>query len=311
MCGFRDPFLYHDNDVYYEYFKGDYLANGEGTINFGYFFFNILVSSLTSKFQVFCFIISFVVIWSYSRTILKYSPYIGLSLLLYFLINYYPSYFLLRQYMAMPFVFLAYKYVIKREQKKYLICVLLAFSMHSMAICVLPLYYLYGIKYSKRNFILIMAGTIGTCSLFVVIGKLLISFVPTYHLYLEDAEMEPSWQRALMSIYLMMTYLYCFKNNCYHEGLNRLVFFTMLMCVIICVGGVNLVGAFRLKDFYSFAEFVGIPLIFYNCKFQRPLKKFNLYIMTSVYIVLLFILFTRFVDGGNMSDGYSFFWNHK
>ena len=311
MSGLRDPFLYSDNDVYYEYFKGDYLANGEGTINWGYFLINYVILFITPNFQFLCLLMSFVVIYSYSSVIKKYSPYVGLSLLLFFLINYLPSYFLLRQYMAMPFVFLSFKYILERKQKQYLICIILAFSMHSMAISVLPLYYLYSIRYSQRNFFLIIVGAFILCLLFVVIGKFLISFMPTYSNYMESHSEGAAWQRAIMKLYVLLIYIFCLRKNFYAEGVNRLIFFSMLMCIIITVGGANLPGVYRLRDFYSFADFVGVPVILCVSKKMVRKKRIIVLFATAIYVALLFVSYFGFVNSANMENGYRFFWENN
>ncbi len=308
VCGFRDPFIYPDNISYYEFFKGDFSAADDGTLNKGYLLFNGVMGMITSSFQVFCFVVAIIIIGSYSKLIISYSPCIWLSLFIYVLINYLPSFFLLRQYLAMPFVFLSFKYVIERKQNLFLISVLLAFSIHTTALIVIPFYYMYGISYSRRNMLLVFGGTIIASLSFMAIGAIIGSFFSYYSQYLDMQVEEPAWQRALMKVYILFVYLFALKDQYYNPGANRLVFYSMLMNVIICVGAMNFFGVFRLREFFSLADFIGIPIILSSTTQMYFPKKHAVIFLTGVYIILLIISYISFAEGGNMENGYDFFW---
>lgn len=305
--GLRDPFIYPDNISYFEFFKGDFSAADAGTLNWGYLCFNWLMGFLP-HFQFFCFIVAIILTCSYAKLITSYSPYIWFSLILFVLINYLPSFFLLRQYLAMPFVFLSFKYVIERKQLKFLICILLAFSIHSTALVVFPFYYIYGIQYSKRNMLIIVAGTIAASFGFMAIGAIIGSMFTYYSQYMEMEVEEPAWQRALMKGFILLVYLFALRKNFYDDGVNRLIFYSMLMNVIICIGAMNIFGVFRLREYFSLADFIGVPIIWQASTRMRFPKKYLVISMTIVYIVLLFISYESFANGGNMENGYRFFW---
>lgn len=309
--GLRDPFIYPDNISYFEFFKGDFSAADEGTLNGGYLLFNWLMRCIFPHFQYFCVIVAFILCFSYAKLIKLYSPYIWLSLILYVLINYLPSFFLLRQYLAMPFVFFSFKYVIERKQMNYFICIMLAFSIHTTALVVLPLYYIYGLRYCKRNMIIILAGTIAASVGFMAIGAIIGSYFTYYSQYVEMSVEEPAWQRALMKAYILVVYIIGLRWDFYKEGINRLVFFSMLINVIICIGAMNIYGVFRLREYFSLADFIGIPIIFKAASRMRFPKKYLVYMMSVVYIFLLIMSYVSFVNGGNVENNYSFFWENN
>lgn len=308
VCGLRDPFIYPDNISYYEFFNGDFSAADDGTLNIGYLLLNGAMGMLTSSFQVFCFVVALIITCSYSKFIISYSPYIWLSLFLYVLINYLPSFFLLRQYLAMPFVFMSFKYVIERKQKMYWICALLAFSIHTTALIILPLYYMYGISYSRRNMLIVFGGTILASLSFMAIGAIIGSYFSYYSQYLDMQVEDPAWQRALMKVFILLVYLFAMKGHFYNSGINRLVFYSMLMNVIICIGAMNFFGVFRLREFFSLADFIGIPIILSATSQMFFPKKHVVSFLTVVYMVLLVISYISFAEGGNMENGYNFFW---
>lgn len=311
ICGLRDPFIYPDNISYYEFYTGDFSAADDGTLNKGYLLFNWLMGYLAPTFQVFCFVVAIIIICSYSKLILLYSPYIWLSLFLYVLINFLPSFFLLRQYLAMPFVFLSFKYVIERRQLMYWVFVLLAFSIHTTAIIVMPLYYMYGLSYSRRNMLIVFGGTILASLSFMAIGAIIGSYFTYYSQYLDMQVEDPAWQRALMKVYILLVYLFAMKDQFYDSGINRLVFYSMLMNVIICIGAMNFFGVFRLREFFSLADFIGIPIILSTATQMFFPKKHAVILLTGVYIVLLILSYISFAEGGNMANGYDFFWENS
>lgn len=307
--GLRDPFLYHDNDNYYYFFKGDVQDEiKKGTLNAGYLMINSLIGFFTSSFQVFCFVLAAFFTCGYAKLIKTYSPFVWLSLLLYVLINYLPSFFLLRQYLAMPFVFWSFKYVIERKQLKYWLCILLAFSMHTTALVVIPIYYLYGLKYSKKNMLLVIAITVAASLGFMVIGAIVGSYFSYYSRYVEMEVEEPAWQRALMKSYILFVYMFALKKAFCKAGINRLIFYSMLLNVIICIGAMNIFGVFRLREYFSLADFIGVPIILYYTKAMSYPKKPVVIAMSIVYIILLVLSYNSFVEGGNMENGYQFFW---
>ncbi len=308
ICGLRDPFIYPDIENYYDWFYGDMSNMEEGSVNIGFLLLNKIVYLIAPSFFAFCFVVSAIVVSGYGRIIKLYSPYIWMSLLIYVLINYYPSFFLLKQYMAMAMFFVSIKYIISRERTKFFVFALLAFSMHTTAIAIFPLYFLYGIPCTKKNMFILLLG-VGVLTAFLMeIGVLLGAYNAYYAQYLDMSSEGPAWQRAVMKVYIALVYFYALKRNVYNEGINRIIFYSMLFNVVICVGAMNIFGAFRLREYYSIADIIGLPLIVFYAKTSDGYKKYLVLCMTFIYAILLFISFVSFVTGGNMGDGYHFFW---
>lgn len=304
----RDPFVYPDNINYYDFFNGDYSSADVGTVNVGYKLLNSVINYVLPYFQVLCIVLSIVIINSYAKLNTKYSPYPWLGLLLFVFINYYSQFFLLRQFAAMPFIFLSLEYIIKRDQKKYWLCILLAISMHTTAIIFTPMYYLYGIKYSKRNMFLILIATVSSAILFPLLGGFVSSYLIYYATYFNMDEVDPAWQRALIKVAIAAIYIYALGKEIYKEGVNRIIFYCMLMNIIICIGAMNIFGVFRLREFFSIADIIGVPIIFYYSKQSRGLKRVVIFLGACIYLVLIYISFKAFIEGGNMENNYRFFW---
>ena len=307
-CALRNAFLYPDISNYYDFF-----INGKsyalGNFGVGYLFLNRFVRFFSSSFQVLLAVVSIIVIGSYAKVIKEYSPYIWLSLILYILINYYPSFFILRQYLAIAMFLLSLQHVVKRDFIKFSICSIIAISFHTTALLVVPLYFLYGLNGNKKNMILLALGSVLIIFTFKSAAYYVNMFSEYYAGYFETDVEESMWQRTLLKIYIALVYLYTLGKKSYLAGINRLVFYGMVLNIVICISAMNIFSAHRLRDYFAYADFIGVPIILYEAAQFKSLKKPIVYLLVAIYIGALAISFNNFVQGSNMSNQYEFFWN--
>lgn len=307
-CGLRDPFLYPDISNYYDYFRGDFSNATEGTLGVGYLLLNRVSRLISPSFFLLLMIIATIVIYSYAKFILDYSPFIWLSLLLFILVNYYQSFFLLRQYLAMSVFLFSIKYIIKRDSIKFGLCALLAISFHLTAVIIIPVYFLYGITYSTKNIFLLLIAAIIVIVLFKEAGPYINRVSAYYAHYFEMESDESAWKRLLMKIYIFFTYLYVCKDKAFDSGINRVVLYCMYISIIINIAGMNMFGVFRLREYFSLADFIGVSIIIKEASLLGNIKKVLSYGLTVVYIILLILSFDSFIKGGNMNNLYQTFW---
>lgn len=306
----RNAFLYPDIANYCDFFQYGKtpLLENFGT---GYTILNQAVKLVFPSFQVLLAIISVVVIGSYAKVIKDYSPSIWLSLLLYLLINYYPSFFILRQYIAIAIILLSLKYVIKREPIKFGLCAIIAFSFHATALLAVPLYLLYGMKGNVKNMIILAIGCVLVDVMFMSAAQYVNLFSTYYAGYFETEVEESMWRRVLLKIYITAVYIFTLRKKSYEEGINRLVFYGMILNVVICIAGMNIFSAHRLREYFAYADFIGVPIILHEASKLRSLKKPFIYLLVAIYIGALAITFNNFVQSNNMNNEYEFFWNAK
>lgn len=79
---------------------------------------------------------------------------------------------IMRQSVAIGIVFYSYRYIKKRDIKKYSITILLAYLFHSTAIFILPQYFLYNLKLSKKKLVLIFISSFFAKPILIIILKL-------------------------------------------------------------------------------------------------------------------------------------------
>lgn len=112
----------------------------------GYTLLNVLVKTLFDDYTVFLVITNALIMYVYGKTILTYVPQYKFACLALILIA--TTLFPVRQTLAVSAFVFSIRYVLKRDFKKYLLCVLVAFSFHRSAIF---LAFLYPIIVSKFN----------------------------------------------------------------------------------------------------------------------------------------------------------------
>ena len=307
FSGLRDPFSYPDIGNYYEYFVD---MNGSEVENFGlgYTVLNSVISFVYPSFYLLLFVISAIVVVNYAIVIKRYSPYLWLSLLLYLLINFYPSFFLLRQYLAMAVFLFSLKYVVSRQPYHYGVCALIALSFHFSAVVIIPFYFLYGLNNSRRNLIYLTIGAIACILFFISIG-VIVNMVSSYYAsYFERGNDEPAWQRAIMKCYAFLLFMYTLREKYYNEGINRILFYCMFFNTIICISAMNMFGVYRLREYFSLADFIGLAVILKESISYNGYKRLFLICLCIAYIIPLYISFDRFITGENIDNYYRLFW---
>ena len=308
----RDGFLYPDIQNYFDYFRTGYTDfDFQEQFNVGYGFLNKVCKFFSSSFQFLLIVISIIIISFYAKAIKEYSPLIWLSLILYVLINYYPSFFLLRQYMAMGVFLYSLRYVIGRKPVHYGICMLIALSFHTTAIVAIPIYFLYGIKNSKLNMLLVLLGSITVIAVFFSFSTYIGLFSAYYAHYFEVEMEESAWKRAIMKGFIFLVYLFIMRKHFYDKGINRIVFYCMALNVVICIAAMNVMGVFRLREYFALADFIGIPIMVSQVKTMKPAGRLVGLSMLIVYFALLVLSFNSFVVSENMNNSYQFFWQNK
>lgn len=79
---------------------------------------------------------------------------------------------LMRQAVAIGIIFYSYRYIKKRDIKKYLITIILASLFHSTALFIIPQYYLYNLELSKKKLILMFMSSFFAKPFLMIILKL-------------------------------------------------------------------------------------------------------------------------------------------
>lgn len=301
----RDPYAYRDMPNYVSYF---YTGQYETTlttenVNIGYETVTNLFKIISSSFTLFNTLISIFITTSFAFFCKKESNLPYLSLLLYVLLIYFPSYFILRQYIAVAISLFAFKYIIDQKLTNFLLIALLALSFHTSAIIIFPLYFIYNIPINKYSKFFVFAFAILITASLKVIASQFLSFSEYYSNYLESDYQASSLRLAMKLSYLVL-FLYAFGQDAFKKGWNFLILLCIIVENVIYFGSSGIDGVYRLRAYFEVSEILGIPMLLQISKSANVGKSRVIRFSVLVYIILLFVSCYLLLSGGNFEYGY-------
>ena len=144
---------------------------------FGYVLLNMAVGLFTANRYIFILIVTLIIYTCLYFSFKRHTNNYVFALILFLGLWFFFSFTYLRQIMAASIAWLAIKYVVKRDLKRFLLVVFIAASFHNSAILILPLYFI-PIKAFKKETIVIIMGALlllgltgGPASLFEAYGS--------------------------------------------------------------------------------------------------------------------------------------------
>ena len=168
FVGFSDMFGGYDRYIYGEIFdniadvttiKGDYsdsLLYNFYSNEIGYTLLNVLISFFTENRYIFILIVTLIIYTLLFISIKKYTVNYPLATILFLGLWFFFTFTYLRQVLAATIVWLGIQYVIERKFWKFMMVVLIGFSMHNSAIIFFPLYFIPQRKFSPKLIVGIM-----------------------------------------------------------------------------------------------------------------------------------------------------------
>ena len=309
--GLRKTELFPDM-INYEYFfnHGDfYLETATvDSVNIGYIMLNNIFH-WTHSFQCFVFFVTLFIIFCFTKTIERYSPYLFLSFFVFSIVDFPFSCFLLRQYLSVAMCLLSVPFIIQRDLLRFSLYILAAISFHSAAIVFSPLFFLYRESVTHSHKVWIFTG-FGTA---IVLGGIIMAYVASlfsvYYQHYFESESGGSIARLIMKIYFLFLYIYVLKEKIWDPGINQVVLYMSLMAVFICAIGVNFSIFFRIRMLMSLSEIIGIPLIIKYSKAMIPQRVFMVNFMVLAYFALLAISFHSMLVNNSIARVFSLFWS--
>lgn len=229
-----------------------------------YAIFNAIISFFSSDFGFFLLIYNVILLISHYIIFNKYSTSVSVSVLVFLAITYNQSIFVIRQYLAISFLFFSIPFIINRKIVPFLFLCALAFFTHSSALLFVPLYFIYGVK---NKIILISLLACAALFLFLIhedLENFLIIFNVSYEEYL-DVDNDRNLTAKLIPVSYWLCYMLAVRRNVFDEGINRLCFIALTFYVI---------G-------YSLAPSVGL--------IERIMKYFEIFVMFAVPVTMSYI----------------------
>jgi hypothetical protein len=285
------------------------LTRGTGeSMEFGYVFLNVIVKTFGGNYTVFLFLTNFFVLVSYLVFSLKLSRYpIWTFASILLSINFFP----VRQDIAIAVLYFALLAILDHNNKKALVLIGIASSIHNISICFLLVFLFSRFEFSYSKMTLYIVGSILAAFIITVVVTrllpILILILPSgisvkISAYLDrGGEIEDGIQKKGLSSYLMI-FVFMYANLAYYllrkPGLNnrerrkeRIMVNSMVISYLI-----QLIVTGPLYYFSRIANFFMIPnsLLMVN----STVYLFNKYKVgfikrVSPFVILLLLFFFR------------------
>ncbi len=168
FVGISDMLGGYDRYIYGEVF--DYMANvrSEGgnpflseafqyfQSEFGYGTFNVLITFITSNRYIFILILTLIVYTLIIVSIRRYVDNAPFAVIMFMGLWFFFTFTYLRQVLGASIAWLAYRYIIDRDIKRFLLVWFIAYSFHNSAWIVLPIYFLPVKKFERKHILMVM-----------------------------------------------------------------------------------------------------------------------------------------------------------
>lgn len=263
---------------------------------------------ICTDFHMYIFVISALVLSSFSIFIYRHSDIPVFSYIIYYALGYYAVGFqMLRHVMALSILLFAYDFILERKCLKFIAIVLLASCFHSSALIFLIAYPLSRTKIGVKQWIVIIAAV---ASVLIARGKIaeiinaLVSGIDRYSMYSESTtQLSLVGAFILICIYIVsaiFTYPAYKKDDELKMLLNLSVISIAFMTLVTVVGEFH-----RISMFFGIYNTVLLPKAWkkYQVKDDR-LKAAYLLGMNIVFIAYFLLVG---LDNYSLSV-YRFFW---
>lgn len=263
------------------------------TTDYCYAFINKCVSYFSDDFLFLLLLYNLFLFYSHYNIIIKYSPFVPLSIVLMLLLVYNQSLFVLRQYLANSIILFSIPCIFKRQLFQYLLICLIAVFTHSSSLVWIPVYFIYNCK-NRKSFVL---GLVITTLSYAVISLFIIQYMSLVHLEF-GRYVDKSASTAIATIIIRLTYLMSYviilKKHIYDDGINRLCFIALYLILIGYIFAPPIEMMSRVLQYYMTLMILSIPI--------------TMYYMKSIVVRAFFIISILLIEGILVSRGLNEFY---
>lgn len=275
-------------------YESDYGENFE----VGYKMVLSIVSKLWHNISFFLFLNSIAFCFLYYYFFKKYSPLFGVSVILFLLVPFNQSLFVLRQHLSVALILLSYPYILERKLLKFTCIIFLSSLLHLSSFIFFPVYFIYGIN-GKKRLLAIYAISIIMCIGIRVILPLFAALMANserYSGYAENAEIGVG-SRGIIMLLVLIVYFWVLKRKVFYSGINRLVLVISAWGTLIALTLGN-AGAGRLFLCFNIILLIQIPITISYIR-NRAIR--YLYAFSTV-LALAFFAYVLSVDAGILEE---------
>lgn len=293
-------------DLYNQFSFNQLFINQFGQ-EIGFVIFNRVIGIFTDNSVFIMLITSFVIIYLFLKEIKKDSVYVWLSVLLFVAIGqYYISFNLIRQILAVSIIFAGSKYLYEKKIMKYLMVILIASLFHKTSFIMVPFFFILNYKFSFKKVLLTLSFLLLST---IYIDKLL-SIIQNYFYthYIEGSYgmVGFSYKNIVLPLTMLFIMLLNLSNIDYKN--NRKVNIwtnSVIFYVFFSIMGMKVEVIERISHF--FAPYVLLLIPYIISKHRNPYIR----IVFIFAIVTVSIAYNYFGLNGTGFNPFYFIWSFK
>lgn len=235
----------------------------------------------------------------------------SLALFLYFTKLYPFSLNVMRQSIAISIIFYAYKYIVNRDLKKFLIFVAIAALFHTSAIIVIPFYFINGVK-QKRSLLIKVTGfflciivVLNVNTILEKMGK--IDVISKYSVYSElISKNHISLSSLLSQIIIIFLIIVFWKSLIKRDERVELYFWLYIFGFILTLAENQIQYAGRIGMYFTILSIILIPYLLKIIK--NKVIRNSIKVVIIAYGLSLFI-FGNYINNVHLIIPFNVFWH--
>lgn len=293
---------------------GKLSGRGKENFNFGFSYLLKLGYMVTGgDYQMFIFLLSAFLMFSYARFVKKYSPAPLQSVLCFLGLLYFVFLFdALKQAVAMAVLLFAYDSIIEKKPIKFILITLLAASFHFPALIFLPAYWIGRMKAGRAYLLLVAVLLVITYAFRDQLLQLMLDSYGGEEIETTMNGVKFLRNKALIMIVIVIAAVIIRPPVNDNMVYNSLLMFASIAIVFQTFCGYNNIFE-RLADYYFHTAIVFIPLVFeksINGKQYHKTEGNELIKTAGPMLICAFAIwrFATFVGDSQFLMPYKFFW---
>ena len=300
LASFRDENVGTDVAVYMK--KIFYLAANSDTflnysqmttIEFLYKVLNYIVACFSSNLHVFMFVAEFLIVSIVYISIYYYREKIPmwLAFLVFLLMYFNRSLNIVRQSIAIPITFLAFKYIKEKNIVKYVITIIIATLFHSSAFVAGMSYFIYYMlkneKHTKfKTYLIIIIACLAIANYGTILSYLIYNakILPMkYAIHIPTGEISIPLTESILKLMLILPILHCKKDLIKYNDDNEFLIFMLVIDFILLQAGMLAPFVQRISFYFGYYYIYVIPQLYVFLN-KKGYSNINV-----IYIFILFI----------------------
>lgn len=263
----------------------------------GYLFLNFFISRFTSNFQLYLFILEYIIVLLFAFGLFKLrnngSLTIGMLLFCFLLFN--RSLNIARQFLAMSFVFFNLKHYFEKNNFKFIMSVIFASLFHSSSLLVLPIIYLAKVKNKILQYILYLILFLSVVYYSQILQVLVVNLgiLPTKYLYFINNRVDIGInypEEMIRAIFFLFLFGYGYFNTKFFvDSKHEMNMFMIFDFILLQLGTISL-NANRIAWY-----FFTVYLILISRFFGQKTQSYRMISYLILYIILLLYWWWSFV----------------